>query len=666
MKVFYYKAQGGNVGDDLNAALWQHLLPELASLDAARWLIGIGTILDERLNQLEGRKIVMGSGLRPGRRMPVFSGDIRFAAVRGKLTAQRLGLGAEVALGDPGFLIGSLVETTPAIQPTDRVALIPHVYSERWSRIANTARDAGLDVISPTLSLDDFVAQLRTCSRVYCESLHAAIFADALRIPWARVRISSHYYEGDGVSDFKWRDAFSIVDLDTQSAVRESLIPLRRSWLRPVQAIAERRLVRALLARRDDSGLFRLSNAATLHERTSALLSCVMQLRSADAVAHWPGTTALSTTAEPPLRVLIQPKNVDNPYVRRFATELEDAGATVDEFSYLNALSRRYDVLHLHWPDSHLVSGSWWTSLAKHARFAAAIGLMRLRGTRIVWMMHNLKPHDANHRLSAWLFPRWVPRACTQVIALSAHGLQAARTLYPSLERKPAVIVPHCHYRGEYPPAPSREECRRRLGLLPEHFTYLFFGNIRRYKNVPHLIGAFRALPQRDIQLVIAGLPGHGVDADDLVTLTGDDERISLRLEFIQDEAVPTYFGAADVVVLPFDSILNSGSVMLALSFDRIAMAPRLGALPEIQSRVGSQWLRLYDGTLTTAMLQDLRADAMRKQALHADLSAFDWNSIADRTLEFYRQGAGGAGATRPASTEGDRYETPGNEYSKS
>ena len=107
-----------------------------------------------------------------------------------------------------------------------------HVYTERWSKIVDVARDAGLSVISPTLSVREFLERLAGCSRVYCESLHAAIFADALRIPWTRVRISSHYYEGDGVSEFKWRDAFSITDVPTQSAIREVLIPIRRRVMR--------------------------------------------------------------------------------------------------------------------------------------------------------------------------------------------------------------------------------------------------------------------------------------------------------------------------------------------------------------------------------------------------------------------------------------------------
>src|SRR5690606_35292414 len=104
MKVFYHRGATPNVGDDLNAVLWQRLLPQLEQIHTAQWLIGIGTILDERLASLPGLKVVCGSGLRVNKAIR-FGDDVRFAAVRGPLTAQRLGLPAEVVACDPGFLI---------------------------------------------------------------------------------------------------------------------------------------------------------------------------------------------------------------------------------------------------------------------------------------------------------------------------------------------------------------------------------------------------------------------------------------------------------------------------------------------------------------------------------------------------------------------------------
>src|ERR1044071_9236371 len=95
--------------------------------------------------------------------------------------------------------------------------------------------------------------------------------------------------------------------------------------------------------------------------------------------------------------------------------------------------------------------------------------------------------------------------------------------------------------------------------------------------------------------------------------------------------------GAADLVVLPFHSILNSGSVLLALSHDRAVLAPRMGALPEIQAHVGAHWLRLYDGDISTAVLGAAISEPVPHEDERPDLAAFEWQPIAERTLEFYR-----------------------------
>jgi glycosyltransferase involved in cell wall biosynthesis len=335
--------------------------------------------------------------------------------------------------------------------------------------------------------------------------------------------------------------------------------------------------------------------------------------------------------------VLAFPKDGANAYLQLFSGCLEAGGATVHEFNFWRAFFRRYDVVHIHWPDTHLRTPSWWRAVGKHARLALMCLVLRARGTKVVWMMHNLKPHEKDHPISVWLFPRWFPQLCTDVIALTGVGLTSARRLYPALQNKPSAIVPHGHYRDSYPVAPSRRACREQLGLSQDRFTFLFFGNIRRYKNVPLLIDVFRQLEDSNAQLVIAGMPVLGMEAKDLLAQAAGDERIQQHLKFIPDAEVATYLGAADVLVLPFDSILNSGSVLLALSFNRAVLAPRLGALPEIQAEVGPRWLRLYDGALTPQLLAQVKAEqSIPAEDEVVDLSAFDWDRIGVTTLDFY------------------------------
>ncbi|MDY6946690.1 MAG: glycosyltransferase [Pseudomonadota bacterium] len=341
------------------------------------------------------------------------------------------------------------------------------------------------------------------------------------------------------------------------------------------------------------------------------------------------------------------PKHGDNPYLRSLAGSLETRAVQVEDFTFSRALKQRYDVLHIHWPDLHLHTQSSLRAIAKHARLALLFAFLRLRGTRIVWTIHNLEPHERNARVGEWLFRIWFARLCTHVIALTDSGLLSALQRYPALSNKATAVIPHGHYRDAYGNPLPRAHCREQLGL--EHrFTFLFFGNIRPYKNVPHLIEAFRALAREDVQLVIAGQPGKMMSSEELRRLAAGDSRIHLRLEFVAEDQVPLYIGASDVVVLPFRSILNSGSIFLALSFNRAVLAPRLGSLPEIQSHVGEHWVDLYDGALTTQHLLHAMSAGDPSEHETVDLSFYDWDSIGQRTLELYLTRTAQPGPTSP------------------
>lgn len=354
-----------------------------------------------------------------------------------------------------------------------------------------------------------------------------------------------------------------------------------------------------------------------------------------------------------PMRVLCFPKEGGNPYLNQLSSHLEAAGLRVDEFSFPRAFTRRYDVLHVHWPDTHLWSRSWWRSLGKHIRLGLLCAWLHLRRTRIVWTLHNLRAHEKNHWIGARLFPLWFPRAVTDVIALTPTGLNLARDLYPALRRKPAAIIPHGHYRDIFPPPPSREASREALGLPRAPFTFLFFGSIRGYKNVPRLLAAFRELPGADVQLVVAGEPVVGMRAADIRAAAGGDPRVHLHLRHIPDEDVPTFFGAADLVVAPFSEVLNSGSVMLALSLNRPVLAPRVGALPDLERAVGARWLRLYDGEIAAPVLAAARAELERNGRDEAvDLTAFSWPAIAAATVGVYRRSRGDVTSAAGASAE--------------
>ncbi len=200
MKLKYCVTPRGNFGDDLNLLLWPELFPDLAEHHASVRLYGIGTILGGR-HDGAARKVVLGSGLGEAA-PPRLDGNWDFQWVRGPLSAQRLGVPLRRALGDSAWLWSGL---QPGCDEAGALGLIPHHGSWEsfdWTAVAD---HANLLAIDPNQAPGEVVAQLRHCSRVLTESLHGAIFADAMGIPWAPC-VFSHRF-----NYFKWQDWLAVV-----------------------------------------------------------------------------------------------------------------------------------------------------------------------------------------------------------------------------------------------------------------------------------------------------------------------------------------------------------------------------------------------------------------------------------------------------------------------
>ena len=84
---------------------------------------------------------------------------------------------------------------------------------------------------------------------------------------------------------------------------------------------------------------------------------------------------------------------------------------------------------------------------------------------------------------------------------------------------------------------------------------------------------------------------GGSIRVFGLDNLTAESEAKS-RLGFVPDDELQVYLRAADVVATPFLEILTSGSVLLAMSFERAVIAPRRGCVAET---VGDDGGILYD-----------------------------------------------------------------------
>lgn len=202
MKLVYFQDPKRNFGDDLNPWLWDRLLPGLIDGDTSSGLLfGVGTILEpwfvEDLEP-ETRKYVLGSG--GGMTVPAITLDDSWTVrgVRGPLTAAYLGLPASLAATDPAMCIGRHFER-PASK-SGGVGFMPHHAALRRWDWRRTCEEAGLIYLDPHADPLETMAQIANCDLVLADAMHAAIVADALRVPWFPLQISPINYVG------KWHD----------------------------------------------------------------------------------------------------------------------------------------------------------------------------------------------------------------------------------------------------------------------------------------------------------------------------------------------------------------------------------------------------------------------------------------------------------------------------
>ena len=346
------------------------------------------------------------------------------------------------------------------------------------------------------------------------------------------------------------------------------------------------------------------------------------------------------------LRILAWPafKN-RGPYNALLYGGMRELGTTVEEFTAWRVLSRRYDIVHLHWPEYCVNGRGILASLFWSCALFGAICWVRMRGGRVVWTVHNLQSHLQHHPTIERYFWRVFTALLNAFISLTETGYEQALQRHPALRTKPGFVIPHGNIRDAYPRLEiSREQARLRLGIAQSARVVGFFGSVERYKGVIELVEAFTTLKDAHAILHVAGKPYLAPEERKrLEYVTARDNRIVLQLQYIPDADLAFYIRAADMIAMPFREILNSGSAVLALSFDRPVLVPARESMTELQQFAGTEWVRLYSGELTSQTLQQHLDAAIagaatrgRCRALESGWAGLDWKDLAQLTLDAY------------------------------
>jgi GT2 family glycosyltransferase/glycosyltransferase involved in cell wall biosynthesis len=329
-----------------------------------------------------------------------------------------------------------------------------------------------------------------------------------------------------------------------------------------------------------------------------------------------------SDTSDPELVVLESvdpPHSMTNPYITQLIDSLPP-DVHPRFFSWRTALLGKYDVLHVHWPDAYLYGRDPARTALRAALFLAMLLRIRLTGRAVVRTIHNVVPHEA---VSWWRAPllRLCDRWTTVWITLTDH-------VHPP-DDEPTVLIPHGHYRNWFARRQHSTTVRGRLA---------FVGLIRRYKGVDTLVRAFTATSDPALELHVVGRVDDADTGRVLADAAAADPRLTVLDTYVSDDELVRQLTEAELVVLPFRTSTNSGSVLLALSLDRPVLVPRTDVVAELAAEVGDGWVLSYDGELDATTLTDA-LDHVREHPLRSrpDLSRRDWDELGRRHEEAFR-----------------------------
>lgn len=131
----------------------------------------------------------------------------------------------------------------------------------------------------------------------------------------------------------------------------------------------------------------------------------------------------------------------------------------------------------------------------------------------------------------------------------------------------------------------TKNSGRSLLELSEEEQVLLFFGFVREYKGLKHLL---RALPMvteklKQIKLLVVGdFAGDKEEYLKLISELQISPYVEIHDGYIPDKEVEKYFVASDLVVLPYESATQSGIVQIAYGFEKPVIATDVGGLPEV------------------------------------------------------------------------------------
>ena len=297
-------------------------------------------------------------------------------------------------------------------------------------------------------------------------------------------------------------------------------------------------------------------------------------------------------------------------------------------------------LLHMHWIDRYtgFRSKKIYVSLLKSILFMFDVYLIKkLLKTKIIWTLHNLYSHECSHpRIEQFIRTFF----SNHVEVLICHCKQAKKQIITEFNTIPnkIKIIPIGNYIKCYKNDISRTNAREHLDLQSEDLVLLSFGAIRPYKGIENLIDCFNEINwgELGVKLLIVGKPVNDQIKLKLIKNSKTNQNIIFNFKFIQEDDIQLYFNASDIVVFSYKKILSSAGILLAMSFGKAIIAPKLGCIVDI---LDAKKAFLFNPQYKLGLLGALEKTKISAEKLNEmgqmnlkQAKIYDWEKIGSET----------------------------------
>lgn len=320
------------------------------------------------------------------------------------------------------------------------------------------------------------------------------------------------------------------------------------------------------------------------------------------------------------VKIVPNAKYSRNSYINMLTDNLGINVNIVDDISFFERKSKT--IIHYNWTESILSKKSFLSFIFSLFRTSFELCLNNFFSFKNVLTVHNIFPHDYYNPRYVKLYKYFILDFFHGFVFLNEKSLNDFIQFYSVKSINNYCIISHGHYRS----------------LLNDNFSFydlklnnklLFFGQIRRYKNVESIVDEFLIDDSKVFKLVLVGSPNYNLKYFEQLKY---NSMLDVNFSFVSDEELFSIIYSSRAIVLPYKKILNSGSIFLALSLNKVVFVHSNLVLYDLEYEIQMGYIVRY---------KDYRDLKIKFMSLNGgiqifDLSRHNWSRISSSLTDFY------------------------------